>query len=290
MNNKFRCFFLLLILFIALRCTHDPVLIDPNSLGVYYLKGNISPNEPNCRVVIGHALPERMPEDLHNVAMICSGGGQSVAFTEQDFCIYQDKPTPLLVIPGQRYDISALTTDGVTLHAHTYVPGEFKLLKANLPDTLEYIIAGYEIDYYPFFIIQDYTLPVIEWMPSNHAFVYKIDMDKSEALYSFTQSSHLPLLSNWGNEYILNPEIREWVQNCQVQVTAYDSTRLPSTVNSTYNVNNQNEFIEKYIREWGYKTGYQDNNQGGIGYFSSCYTITDTLIIRFKKEIAPNEE
>ncbi|MBN2412252.1 hypothetical protein JXQ31_11215 [candidate division KSB1 bacterium] len=282
---KFLKFF---ILCIFASCSHDPILIDPDSMGTYYLLGVISPHVSPCGVVVGYSLPESIPDDLSGVSVICSGNGRSVTFAEQRPGVYWEEPTQLEVAPGKRYDITARINREKTLRGFTFVPGDFQILKSGLPDTFVYILRGYNQDWYPLFSISEYGPPEIQWSASEHAFVYSLSINRFSGISSFDTTSFLPAIRDEKN--VQDQGITEWTEKYQIKITAYDSTYLPWPVFDYEDFNSQNNLIDKYIEERGYHTGYNDNIKGGAGYFSSRYTITDSIIIHVKKEILNWEE
>jgi len=279
---------ILINLLYLFSCTHDPILIDPDSMGTYYLQGIISPHVSPCGAVVGYSLPESIPDDLSGVSVICSGNGQSVTFAEQRPGVYWEEPPQLDVAPGERYDITARINRGKTLRGFTFVPGEFQILKSGLPDTLVYILRGYNQDWYPFFSISEYVPPEIQWSASEHAFVYNLIINRDFGISSFDTTSFLPSIYDKNN--VEDQRITEWTRKNQIKITAYDSTYLPWPVFDDMDFNHQNNIIDRYIKEFGYRLGYNDNIKGGAGHFSSRYTITDSIIIRFKKEILNYEE
>ncbi len=287
---------ILVFVLLHLSCTHDPILVDPDSMGTYYLISQISPNISPNGAVVGYSLPETMPEDVSGAEVTLAGNGQNVVLSELQPGVYADDQKMVDVVPGERYDISARINEDVLLYAHTYLPGDFFVLKENMPDTLVYLLKGLyykRFDSFLFFV-KEVEPPLIKWSNSEHAFVYQLTWHadkKSETLDSFQTSSYLPANYYPRYKHFDDPEYCEWDSTCVFSITAFDSTYLPFKTNPSTDFNNQNGGIEKYMTEWGYNEGHNDNIKGGgFGHFSSTHTITDSVVVRFKKIILDDME
>ncbi len=256
-------------------------------MGSYYLQSVISPHVSPCGAVVGYVLPETMPDDVSGAVVTLSGNGQSVLLSELQPGVYYDEQELIESAPGQRYDVSARINNNVLLYAHTYIPGEFRMLKEEMSDTLDYIIRGYlegdETYYFPSL----YEPPQIRWTKSKNAFSYIVQMNYN-GIASFDTVSFLPMV--YSLKGINDPNKMKWTEKYQLTIVAQDSTYLPSYTSSDFDLNNIKPVIEDYISK-GMKTGENDNiSGGGFGHFSSKYTIQDSVIVRFKKEILSYEE
>ncbi len=285
--NNFRLIKITIFLMLGiLSCTHDPILVDPDSMGTYYLISQISPDISPNGAVVGYSLPETMPEDVSGAVVTLSGNNQSAVLDELQPGVYGDEQEQVDIIPGQRYDISARINKDVLLYAYTYLPGEFRLLKEEMPDTLEYIYKGYTQKYYPYFSISEYVSPQIRYSKSENAFWYSIRMNYY-GISSFDSNSMLPAFKHASTRDTL---VSEWTEQIRLSIVAYDSTNLPYPALSYSDLNNSNSIIENYISK-GMKSGENDNiHGGGFGYFSSTHTITDSVVVRFKKIILDDME
>ncbi len=280
--NNFRLIKITIFLMLGiLSCTHDPILVDPDSMGTYYLFSKISAYITPIGAVVGYSLPETMPEDVSGAVVTLSSNGQSAVLDELQPGVYADEQEQVDIVPGERYDISARINDDVLLYAHTYIPGEFRLLKEDMPDTLDYIYKGFTQKYYPYFSISEYVSPQIRYSKSEHAFWYSIGIFYN-GIASFDTCSVLPAIEHASLKDTL---VSEWTEKIKIKITAFDSTFLPYQHSYYYDLNKIDPIIEDYISK-GMKSGENDNiHGGGFGYFSSTYTITDSVIVRFKKEI-----
>ncbi len=265
-----------------LSCTHDPILVEPDSMGTYYLISQISPDISPNGAVVGYALPETISEDVSGAVVTLSGNGQSVVLDELQPGVYADEQEQVDIVPGQRYDISARINKDVLLYAYTYLPGEFRLLKEDMPDTLEYIVQGFIDGGGTYFFPTIYDPPQIKWTKSKYAFSYSVHINYN-GIASYDTVSSLPGVSSLKG--INDPNQIMWTEKYLLTIIAKDSTFLPFSNPYDTGLNTKNPEIDDKIKK-GMHAGYNDNILGnGFGRFSSQYAITDSIIIRFKKEI-----
>jgi len=259
-------------------CSTDPILVDPDSLGEYYLNCKISPGISQQTVWIGKTVPEFMPQDIEGAKVIIQSDDQSVVLAPGKAGEYIDVSSNLIVAPGKRYQISALLPDGAFLTAHTVVPVQCKLLSST--DTLQYIV---DIPNTPYTLPDRLAriAPLIRWTRSEHGFSYRITFGSS---LSSTVDTSLTL--PWAKELIPQSEIipssMVSYRAVSLAITVFDSTYLPPI--SSYMSAAARQRIIDLSQQLNLVQGDNDNINGGFGYFGAWVTTLDTVVVKITRK------
>lgn len=264
------------------HCTTDPIVINPEQLGDYYLRSIISPNLSQQSVVVGRTVPENMPKDVSGAKVVLKSNEKSILLPEIEPGIYRDIYAELEVLPENRYTVLVTLPNGHQMMATTAVPGEFHLITSVSKDTLKYYLR-FTSHSFP----EETKRPVVLWNRSEHALSYKLTLlDINDSRYltqSFTidTTTTLPPLSH---AYLLSPNDTTILsKNFRVllKITALDSSYLP---NGNLFTSEESERINELRHKLGLSFGQNENVSGGKGFFASYYSVTDTVIICFIKE------
>lgn len=277
-----------IILFINLlaiiSCKNDPIVLEPESLGLYYLKCRIAPSVTQAGAVLGFINPESIPIDTKGANVIISGEGQQVKLVEIKPGFYQDSDALLTIKPKGEYKIKATLPDGSVLSGKSFVPGPFNIIKNSNNDTLEYIVKTTSLGNSSEIFIP----PKISWTKSQHALSYTMFFKESKS--SVDTTVYLP--ETVGTNYFRkHPDATSYFEKVGITITAYDSSRLPyHNSYGDYHTNwkdpyGENFRIDQIGQQLNLVPGQNNNIVGGSGYLSSSYTIKDSVIIRYKREL-----
>ena len=268
----------------ALSCTNDPIVHDPESLGLYDLRCKIAPSNSQLGAILEFINPENMPIDTHGATVTISGEEQLVTLSEIKPGFYTSGEALLEIKPGGQYGLSATCPDGSVLNGKTFVPGPFRIVKNSPNDTLEYIVKTFSKQPWR----QDNIPPKIFWTRSQHALSYTLLIRGQKS--SVDTTVFLPE-QNITKYFQQHPDETNFVETIEINITAYDSSRLPYRNSYGYYHENwrdpygENISIDEIGQQLNLVPGQNDNIIGGTGYFASSYTITDSAIIRYKKEL-----
>ncbi|MBN2008926.1 hypothetical protein JW960_06240 [candidate division KSB1 bacterium] len=196
---------------------------------------------------------------------------------------YRWNSDELTIIPGKQYELSIKLYDKSFIHGHTWVPGNFKLNVHTKSDTLEYKVK----ETYAFLYEGIVDPPVISWMPSKHALSYKIDLKGMNSIYriafktTYETSTKLPFFEPDNYNYSDSTFFMQTIR-LVLTITAMDSSFLPDESWSL----DQSE-LERFSElsdKLKFDSGQNNNLAQGLGYFASYYSITDTILVRFRKD------
>ena len=257
--NRYCNTLLCLTLFIIINngCTNDPIVFDPDSLGEYYTRSEISPQQNKVGVLVGKTVPEDMPVDISGALVYMSNPLQTVKLTEEKPGFYLDTNNEFIVQPGYTHRLQVDMPGGPLMTAQTTVPGDFHFTNPAEMDTLEYVVCiQNNPNYNPGAEILH--SPTISWSKSQHALSYRIDIIRKQwPVFRATTPDTNCLAQKIYLEYeLLRDSTLSYIdEKCILKVSALDS-------------NSQTK----------------SNMTGGMGYFSSFNSIIDTVIVRYRKE------
>jgi len=277
---NFTIYFSISISLFLISCSTDPLVLNPEALGDYYIRSKISPNLDRQGVIVGKTIPENMPIDITNAIITISSENQSVCFDEIEAGIYVDTQKQLKVLPGNFYTIDAKFPDGHLMNGRTTVPDEFQFITSSIKDTLVYILLD-KGNYFSNEIIA----PEIAWSKSEHALSYELLIVEKEGIKGriTTIDTSVVLPSLYPIQNLQLDTTISWIDLAVIiEVVAHDSSFLayPDKNKSS----DENIQIENLADKLQLSYGQNTNVNGGIGFFASFTTITDTVVIRFKRE------
>lgn len=296
-KNFLYLFFSIQISFL-LSCSLEPDIIDADSVGYYYVESVISPAIDVQGVIVGKAIPEKLPENISGARVRISGGGQSLLFTEEQPGIYLDKFKQLNVIPGEKYELQVRTSDEFESTGETTVPGPFQILNPAGNDTIEYEISRVRkwypdsLHYYEDFGVDSSKVPHVVWQKSEGALVYKVELEEQEERIGVLFKATLDT-SIYFPDIFLNS--RSWTYQqfnlsfalnipMKLKIMAYDSLQL---IYDTWHRLYWQEDKKKLsaIIEDRMSQGYGSkipNMTGGKGFFGSFTVAEKNVVVKVK--------
>lgn len=280
--RKIRIIYVVCSLAVTVCCTNDPVVLQPESLGLYYLECRIAPESHQTGAILQFLNPEAMPTDVEGAKVTIAGGGQQMSFLEIKPGVYKNNGNLLTIKPAVEYYLTATLSDGFVLSARTMVPGHFKML-INPTDTLEYMVKTVGLGH----SLNIFIPPKISWTKSQHALSYTLQLKTTKSTVDTTVFLPEIGMTDYFGE---NPEATVFVEKAAITITAHDSSYLPYQNSYDYYHANwkdpygENFKIDQIGLQFGLMPGYNDNIIGGTGNFSGSYTISDSVIIRYKRE------
>jgi hypothetical protein len=283
-NNKMpvgkKIFYLCLLVFViffSFRCSTDPIVIDPQNVGDYYVRSVISPNIAQQGVIIGKTVPENMPTDIHDAHVKFYSDDGTFDLQEFKPGQYLDIYYKMKICPGTKYLLSVTLPNGRQLLSGTTVPGSFNIMPH--ADTLEYEIQGKGF-------FAEYQAPSISWKQSKKALSYKLSIYKLNRTFigrveTFDTTITLPYIypiQTMQYDATL-PSIKI---EALLEIMAQDSSYLPFPGGRFDS--DLDEKIKIYSEQLHLSSGYNDNIIGAQGYFASYSAVYDTVFIKVKRQ------
>lgn len=265
---------LVFLLFFIASCTTDPILVNPDLSGDYFVRCKIWPGIEKVGAVVGKTRPQDISVDISGAVVAITHNNQSTILSEYQAGFYIDQVKEIKVVSGEKYSILVNLPDGHVLSGDTFVPGDFSIHSTS--DTLLYVIQQFNNQIY-----ESHPEPLF-WNISQNAFCYGVAFFDPSSLFgsyvpTFKTTGYLPDQDDVFSDLTETILIEERI----IAVTAYDSTFLPG-----YRwrlPESELETVENYKKTLNLIEGQNDNINGGIGYFCSHTTILDTILIRFEK-------
>ncbi|MBD3376031.1 hypothetical protein GF406_13425, partial [candidate division KSB1 bacterium] len=250
---------------LSLACTTDPILVNPDLAGDYFVKCKIW---PGCKVgaLVGKTRPQDISIDISGAQVVISNSDHSVMLSELKPGFYMDRDNALKIIPGKEHNLKVTLPDGHVMTAKTFIPSAFQLFETP-DDTLLYL---FQRIYNPYQIIYEAQPESASWSKSDHTLAYRFTLFHYSC-YSFQTINSLPLIPV---ESIFSSEtISSLIKRCAISITAYDSTFLPTKRWGL--IESDIELAARLQSELNLVEGQNDNIQGGLGYFGAWTTIVD---------------
>ncbi|MBD3375036.1 DUF4249 family protein [candidate division KSB1 bacterium] len=255
----------LILLSTFCACTLEPIFIDPDSLGDYYIYARLSNTYDEQPVYIEKTIPENQSRYVPDAKVWISYDSTIIRFIYfQDGYYRENGPGKLKVIPGMKYDLHAQFSDGHSLTATTVVP--------DIPEILYPVQGDTVIQDFTKRKVQDSTLAPIRWKQSRNALRYKIILiPKDGFLWSLVGSYQ-------GTSGVI-PHLR--LTSSAEKNNTYETDLYLFAINGIdFDLNNGHNSDEKgddWISDLN-----NPNITGGIGYFISMSCQKQQLFIKRK--------
>ncbi len=271
----------IVIFLLVVSCSLDPVIIEPETLGDYYISCTLSPEVEFQHVLLGKTVPESDPVDINDAVIYISSHQQNVRFYNIGNGLYQDSKEKLMVTAGQYYELRAELKNGHVIKAQTVLPDTIEFLSPLRGDTVAHYI-GSDID--------TSMLAKIKWKASEnaeHFTVILIVPDSSEfagrVLNTFRHEVYIPAIVpryQTPTGPIILPDTL--FAPATIKIIAHDSTeKFKFMGTSTYwrydwlDISRE-KFIEVFHGE---KTVRNTNIQGAIGQFNGVSVSTLEIVL-----------
>ncbi len=124
-----------------LACTLDPVVIDPENAGEYYVLCTLSAGSSRQKVRVGRSRPEHLPVDITDAQVGIYTDAQDVPFVHFKDGFYVENGEKLQVINGETYYLDVHMKNGDRISAETTIPGDFQILHPSSGDTVEHFVS-----------------------------------------------------------------------------------------------------------------------------------------------------
>ena len=134
-------------------------------------------------------------------------------------------------------------------------------------------------------------MPEISWTESKHALSYEIRLRRLDDQWDYIrkQTIYTSLIVETGyleQQFTRDSTVKVIDFKVIVFITAKDSSYVPyySDYDGQHPLTPELEIIANQL---GLEPGQNDNILGGKGFFTSYYTVSDTIGVRFRKENLP---
>ena len=251
-NIKYIFFLSLLIL--LLSCSLDPVVIDPETLGDYYVFCTLSPGYSHQEILVGKSVPEDLPVAITDAEVTIRSDSQSVMFTHIKNGLYRDENNDLKLNPGSTYTLDIKLQNGEQITGETTLPGTFDILYPHDGDTVQHFLSR---------TLDTLLLAHVGWLQSERAKFYSVYLKIEDDLIAGN------LVSTFRSDVII-PELTPrflWTDTlkCEIMtpallyIFAHDSTqRFPGY--SRCFLDPYTDFTWKDLEDW--IIGFEDRIQG----------------------------
>jgi hypothetical protein len=286
-----RVFLILLITtLLVFNCSLEPVVIDPETIGDYYLFCTLAPTYSNHQLILGKSLPEILPEQITDATVVIKSENQTITMQHAEKGRYLDEMGELLVEPGEKYLLEVFRGNERIISGETQVPGPFSITSPCKGDTIQLNMSRTPAD--------TSSLPLIQWTTSEHAKYYtaKLDIESEKIWGSFHNTyrkyMYLPdILPSFSYNESVQKEI---VVPTKLYVFARDSSFSFLTYNSRRNWDYQ--FLD-YTREQSeesnefYPFSFDSTKvkmTGALGAFSSINAAQILIYLKIHIDWTPN--
>ncbi|MBN2001496.1 DUF4249 family protein [candidate division KSB1 bacterium] len=199
-------------------CSLDPVVIDPDNAGEYYVLCTLSAGYSRQTVRIGRAKPEHLPVDITDAQVRIYTDRQNVPFSHLQDGRYVENGEKLQVINGETYYLDVQMQNGDKISAETTIPRDFNILHPCSGDTIEHFVS---------MSLDTLLLDRIRWERCPGAEHYTVILDlpdpdvRVQSINTFRTDVYLPeiVASNW-----MEPLSGEKTLDATCYVFARDST------------------------------------------------------------------
>jgi len=164
---------ILFILIMTLSCSLDPVIIDPESLGDYFVFCTLCPGFNHQSLLLVKTKPEKLPTEITDAVVTINSDIQSVQFTHIKKGVYQDVVQKLIVKSGMKYNLNIELTDGRIITGQTILPGHYKITSPSAGDTIQHFLSQK---------LDTLLLPHVKWTKSVGAKYYTVLLDLNDSL------------------------------------------------------------------------------------------------------------
>ncbi len=279
---KYIFIFYLFILFFS--CSLDPVVIDPETLGDYYVFCTLSPGYSHQEVLLGKSVPEGLPVAITDAEVAICSDSQSVVLTHIKNGLYRDVNSNLKLNPGSTYTLEIKIQNGKQITGKTTLPGAFDILYPLTGDTIQHFLSR---------TLDTLLLAHVGWLQSEHAKFYSIYLKIED------DQMHGGLISTFRSDVII-PELTpnfSWIDTLKCEklvqadlyVFARDSTER-FFGNSRHFLDNYTDYtwedLEDWIigsedRIWGFDAD-KIKLDGAIGVFNSIGMAKHEICLNVK--------
>jgi hypothetical protein len=276
--------FLLFLLLSLAACSLDPIVIEPDTIGDYYLFCTLAPTFKKHQLILGKSLPEVMPEMIEDARVILKSNDQLISMTHTGNGRYFDTSGELVVEPGEKYSLNVLRDGEQIIYGETLVPGPFSITSPCERDTIQLDLSRIPAD--------TSSLPLVLWTPSARAKYYTVTVKmNSDDVWGSFHSTYRNQM--YFPDIIPHFSYRETVKKeILVPATLYVFARDSSFVFLPYNLRNNSDYHfldftkEQDDRMEFYPFSFDTTRvkmKGALGAFSSI--SADSLFIYLKINI-----
>lgn len=218
-----KTFFEFIIILLFTGCSTEPIVIDPETTGDYYVFCELNPKYKQQQVLVGKTVPENYPIDVTDAVVTIQTDSQLVHFIYLGKGYYADIYTKLRVTAGTTYHLKVKLPNRNMITGIITTPGPFEILIPASGDTITHYLSR---------TLDTLALPRIEWSASTGVLFYVPQLYVDDDTISANEHS-----TNQTTAFMpeLEPRISwndslsgEKIVAAKLVVIAYDSTHLPN--------------------------------------------------------------
>ncbi len=264
-----------------LSCSLDPVLIEPETLGDYYVFCTLTPRLEYQTVRLGKTVPESDPVDIDDATVFMMHNSRKFPFVSIGNGLYRNLQNKFTIHAGQEYLLEITLRNGYKIAASTVIPDSFKILSPAMGDTLHYFFSR---------SMDTLDVPKIKWERPARALYFSIipELDDQTDLVGHTVNTF--------NCEVFFPDIvpKNYSPNeiiyfsdsintsARLVILAHDSTDIFTYTGHRWLMNyswldiTHEQFINYFLKE---STVHNSNISGAIGRFNGIsITKVDVLL------------
>lgn len=277
-------YFLIILFLLTLSgCSLEPKVIEPETLGNYYVFCTLAPTFDEHKLEIAKSLPEIMPEPVTDAEVYIRNSTKTVRLTHTQGSKYRDVNRELQIQPGETYYLDIFRNGHKIINGQTTLPGPFNILTPENGDTVNYTLQQGTIDTLSF--------PRVKWSESQRAKYYSVNLKIDNDLVggnihnTFRKSIFFPeILPRFSNQDSVKKTI---LVPAQLYVFALDSSFVFIGFNSRRFMDSfadwtreESEEVSKYYPYWYDKS--KINLNGAAGAFNGTSMAKIDIFVKIK--------
>jgi len=167
-NRKTFCCFILLVVCLLSGCSLEPVVVEPETIGDYFVFCTLSSTYESQQLILGKSLPEVMPEKISDAQVYVRSQSQTVQLEHVKNGFYRDQEKSLKIEPGETFYLDVFKDDKKIISGETTLPGVFEIYEPAQGDTINYLVTRGGVD--------TTSLIKVKWTPSENAKFYTVSI------------------------------------------------------------------------------------------------------------------
>ena len=141
-SYRHRVLFVIVSFLISSSCSLEPVVIEPETLGEYFVFCTLTPTLEEQELLLGKTVPENLPVPIANARVIISDDTHSVKLSHVGSGVYRDVDRLLKIRAGIKYSLNIALSHGKTILGETIIPGDFEIIFPSKGDTINHFLTS----------------------------------------------------------------------------------------------------------------------------------------------------
>jgi len=278
-----KALFTITVSLLLFSCSLDSVVVDPDTLGDYFVFCTLAPSFEKQELLLGKTVPENLPVAITDASVIISDDTHSVIFSHTGSGIYRDVNRLLKIQAGNHYRLNITLDNGKIISGETVIPDNFNILVPSVGDTINHFLTSK---------LDTSSLCHVCWTESIGAKYYTVYLEindkniTSTFINTFRQTALIPELLP---KLSMSDSLKgEEIIPAKLYVFARDST-FNFFPNKRVFLDFFTDFTEKELAEWynSYPWRFNEkrtNLKGAIGAFSGISSANTEIYLKVKMD------